>query len=228
MTELQPASMLATTDGPLAEEVRKTLYDEILAGTLPPGTRLDEVSLAERFGVSRTPIREALREMVSTGLAEHHHRRGVFVARVPAAQLDEMFEFAAELEATCARLAASNMTLTERDALMALHLDSHRHITDGDVNAYDSANMAFHGALFAGAHNRYLQEATRQARRRVAPFRRAQFLVGDRLASSFEEHSRIVLAVMRGHGDDAAELVRAHIQRSRELSREYLDQGASE
>lgn len=222
MPDLQPVTAL-TTDGPLAEEVRKTLYDEILAGTLPPGTRLDEVSLAERFGVSRTPIREALREMVSTGLAEHHHRRGVFVSQVPAAQLDEMFDFAAELEATCARLAASNMTLTERDALMALHLESHQHVTTGDVNAYDDANMAFHGALFAGSHNRYLQEATLQARSRVAPFRRAQFQVGDRLATSFEEHSRIVLAVMRGYGEEAGDLMRAHIQHSRVLSQEYLD-----
>ncbi len=216
-------SLDAQTDNqPLASQIRQSLYDDILAGQLKPGTRLDEVSLAARFGVSRTPVREALREMVSTGLAEHRHRRGVFVSQVPDHQLADMFVFAAELEAVCARLAAQNMTSAEREQLMALHLESHSAVRRGDVDAYDQANIGFHDALFRGAHNTYLHEATVEARQRVAPFRRAQFQVGDRLATSYDEHNEIILALMRGDGEKASQLVRRHVLHSESTEREFL------
>jgi len=212
----EPESLTDVHDLPLAGQMRKVLYDEILAGDLPPGTRLDEIKLAQRFGVSRTPVREALREMVSTGIAEHHHRRGVFVSQIPEDQLAEMFVYAAELEAVCTRLAAQNMSVIEREALIAVHLESHQHVNYGNIDAYDESNKAFHEALLKGSHNRSLYDATVQARTRVAPFRRAQFLVDDRLATSFEEHSLIVLAIMNGDGDGADNLIRTHIEHSRE------------
>lgn len=212
------------TDGPLAQQVRRQLFDDILAGELPPGTRLDEISLAERFQVSRTPIREALREMVSVGLATHLHRRGVFVTEVPAEQLREMFEYVAEMEAACAGLAALNMMAEERENLLELHLNSHRHVLAADQDSYDQANRQFHEALFQGAHNRYLQEATLQARSRVAPFRRAQFRLEERLTTSYQEHSDIVLAIRREDSAEARRLVREHLLHSLAASQRYLNQ----
>ncbi len=161
--------------------------------------------------------------MVSTGVAEHHHRRGVFVSQIAEDQLAEMFVFAAELEAVCARLAAKNMSVSERESLMAVHLESHQHVNDGNIDAYDESNKAFHEVLLKGSHNRSLYDATVKAHARVAPFRRAQFQVGDRLATSFEEHSLIVLAIMNGDGDRAANLLRTHIEHSQEVSAQYLD-----
>ena len=210
-------------DTPLAARIRKALSDDILAGRLAAGTRLDEVVLAGRFNVSRTPVREALKQMLSSGMVEHRHRRGVFVIDVPRERLAEMFEFAAEMEALCARLAALNMTRAEREALLAIHLDSHVHVRAGDVDAYDAANIRLHEALFRGAHNHYLEQAVLRARARVAPYRRAQFQIEDRPATSFAEHDEIIKAVLKGRADEAAQLLRAHVQRAHLTSERYLD-----
>ena len=208
---------------PLAEQVRRTLSDEILSGQLLPGTRLDEIALATRFGVSRTPVREALREMTSAGLVEHQHRRGVFVIEIPEQQLAKMFEYAAEMETICARMAARKMTRAEREELLAIHLDSHVHVVDGDVDAYDAANLRFHEHLFRGCHNSFLFEAAMAARSRVLAFRRAQFQVQDRLASSFAEHSTIVMAIVRGESELAAQQIRDHVLHAYRSSQDYLE-----
>ena len=90
----------------LSERLRESIEEEIATGKLLPGTRLDEVELATRFGVSRTPIREALRLLLGEGLVETRPQRGAVVAQVTPQRLIEMFEVMAELEAMCARLAA--------------------------------------------------------------------------------------------------------------------------
>ena len=89
-----------------AHQLRDTLEDEIVNGRLQPGDRLDEASLAARFNVSRTPIREALQQLVAAGLVQSEPKRGTFVARIGIPQLIEMFEVMAELEGMCGRLAA--------------------------------------------------------------------------------------------------------------------------
>lgn len=218
---------MGSQDMPLASRIRKVLSDEILSGRLEAGTRLDEVVLAERFSVSRTPVREALKQLISSGMVEHRHRRGVFVIDIPRERLAEMFEFAAEMEALCARMAALNMTRAEREALLAIHLDSHAHVLAGDVDAYDTANMQLHEALFRGAHNHYLEQAVLRARAKVAPYRRAQFQIEDRPATSFAEHGEIVKAVLKGLADEAAQLLREHVQRSHLTSERYLDRDQS-
>lgn len=223
MTDRSSAHPPADTDRPLAEQIRLALSDDILGGTLPPGTRLDEIALARRFGVSRTPVREALREMASAGLVEHQHRRGVFVIEIPEQRLAEMFEYAAEMEAMCARMAAIKMSRAEREELLALHLDSHAHVVNEDVDAYDAANLLFHERLFSGCHNSYLREAAMAARSRVLAYRRVQFTVGDRLATSFAEHSSIVMAIVRGESELAAEQIRDHVLSAHRTSRSYLE-----
>ncbi|MBM7333173.1 MAG: GntR family transcriptional regulator [Alcanivorax sp.] len=214
------------TDRPLAEQIRRALSDEILGGALPPGTRLDEIALARRFDVSRTPVREALREMASAGLVEHQHRRGVFVIEIPDQRLAEMFEYAAEMEAVCARMAAVKMTRAEREELLAVHLDSHVHVVNEDVDAYDAANLRFHERLFSGCHNSYLFEAAMAARSRVLAYRRVQFTVGDRLSTSFAEHSGIVMAIVRGESEHAAEQIRDHVLSAHRTSQNYLGRRA--
>lgn len=223
MTQQTVLSAASEDDRPLAEQVRRALSDEILGGLLPPGTRLDEIALARRFNVSRTPVREALREMASAGLVEHQHRRGVFVIEVPEQRLSEMFEYAAEMEAACARMAALNMTRAEREDLLASHLDSHTHVADGNVDAYDAANLSFHEKLFRGCHNSYLYETAMAARSRVLAYRRAQFRVGERLAASFTEHSDIVMAIVRGESERAAQLIRDHVLHAHRTSQDYLE-----
>ncbi|MBL4907248.1 MAG: GntR family transcriptional regulator, partial [Sneathiella sp.] len=104
-----------------ASELVPILEQEIVTGSLKPGTRLDETILADRFGVSRTPVREALTRLAASGLVEIRPRRGAVVATITLKDLMNMFEVMANLEAVCARLAARRITPEEKDELVASH-----------------------------------------------------------------------------------------------------------
>lgn len=107
-----------------SERIRLALADEITSGMLAPGTQLDEQQLGDRFGASRTPVREALRQLAAEGLVEMRPRRGAVVAAMTAERVFEMFELSAEIEALCVRLAAWRMTPLERSALRKIHEES--------------------------------------------------------------------------------------------------------
>ena len=108
--------------GLISDQIRNALSDEIAAGRLAAGTALDEQDLADRFGASRTPVREALRQLAFDGLVELRPRRGMVVARMTPERIMDMFEATAEVEAMCVRLATYRMRPLERSALMDLHL----------------------------------------------------------------------------------------------------------
>jgi DNA-binding GntR family transcriptional regulator len=195
----------------LADELRLQLADEIVRGVLTPASPLDEVELARRFGVSRTPVREAIRQLAASGLVETRPHRGAVVARPSEDRLIGMFEAMAELEALCAGLAAERMTSAERRALEDVHEEMRALIQVGDPQRYHEVNEALHGAIYAGAHNEYLAEITLATRTRVQPFRRAQFRNLGRLAKSHDEHDQVVVAVLRGNREQAASAMHAHI-----------------
>ncbi|PZQ83648.1 MAG: GntR family transcriptional regulator [Ancylobacter novellus] len=194
-----------------AEELRLQLADEITRGKLPPGTTLDETALATRFGVSRTPVREAIRELAASGLVDSRPHRGAVVARPSVERLQNMFDVMAELEALCAGLAALQMTPPERRRLEELHATMGELMRLGDFAAYRDANEQFHASIYAGSHNDYLVEMTVGTRRRLSPFRRAQFRALGRLALSHIEHDRVVTAIARGDRDGASQNMRSHI-----------------
>jgi len=208
----QTGSQAGTRRGrTLAEVLRVQIADDIVDGKLAPGAALDEQALAQRFGVSRTPVREAIRELAASGLVEAQAHRAAIVARPTVARLKDMFDVMAELEALCAGLSAASMTLAERRELQALHADLRTLVSRGDPSTYNEANEAFHAAIYAGSHNAYLAELTLATRKRLSPFRRAQFRSLGRLAKSFEEHDQVVTAILRGDRDTAAAAMRAHI-----------------
>jgi len=217
-----PGLRLARSGGrTLADELRLQIADEIVRGVLAPGAALDETDLARRFHVSRTPVREALRQLSSSGLIETRPRRGSVVARPGPDHLTGMFEAMAELEALCAGLAAGRMIPAERRALETVHDELRALIQSGDPQSYHEINEAFHSAVYAGAHNAYLVEITLATRVRVQPFRRAQFRNMGRLAKSHEEHDRVVTAIQRGDGEGAARAMRDHIITVREEYQAY-------
>jgi DNA-binding GntR family transcriptional regulator len=207
----------------LADELRLTLADDIVRGLLLPGAALDETELARRFGVSRTPVREAIRQLAASGLVEVRAHRGAVVARPSEERLLGMFEAMAELEALCAGLAAERMTPAERGALEAVHEELRALIQGGDPQRYHEVNEAFHAAIYAGTHNAYLAEMTHATRSRVQPFRRAQFRNLGRLAKSHVEHDRVVLAILRGDRVGAAGAMRVHIMKVREEYEAYAE-----
>ncbi len=183
----------------LAEQIE----DIVLSGELPAGAKLDELVLARRFNVSRTPIREALRRLSSTGMVDIIPNRGAFVATLSADQLHDMFVAMGELEATCARLAAISMAPQERHALQRLHSRMGEAVEVNDVRGFGEMNDAFHLLIYRGTHNHYLEELTSTLRKRLSLYRRTQFRTEDRLQNSFTEHDSVVKAVISGDPDRA-------------------------
>lgn len=194
-----------------AEEIRRGLAERIMSGALPPGTPLDETQIAADYAVSRTPVREALRLLASSGLVDQRPHAKALVAKPDDEQLAGMFEVMGYLEALCAGLAAIAMTKAERDSLDQLHVEMSALVRDGDATRYAEANDAFHTAIYEGAHNGYLADITRSTRQRLQPFRRAQFGELGRLLKSHAEHGVIVEAILRGSREEAEQAMRRHI-----------------
>lgn len=206
----------------LAEELRLQIADEIVRGVLPPGAALDETELAARFGVSRTPVREAIRQLAASGLVDARAHRAAVVARPTEDRLVGMFEAMGEIEGLCAGLAAERMTAIERRQLEAIHEQLRQLIQVGDPQRHHEINEAFHGAIYDGAHNGYLAEVAIATRARVQPFRRAQFRNLGRLSKSYMEHDRVVEAILRGQRAGATDAMRAHILTVREEYEAYV------
>ena len=193
------------------ERIRETLEQAILLGELADGERLDETRLAARFRVSRTPVREALSRLAATGLVEHVPHRGAF-ARVPdAAEVAEMFEVMAELEALCARLAAARARPVDLARLEGLVEACERAAADGDADHYYRENERLHGALYALSGNAFLAGEAARLQRRLQAHRRLQLRAPRRIDDSVAEHRAILAAVGTGRAEDAAALARAHV-----------------
>jgi len=197
--------------GTAADMLAQGIADAIFSGEFAPGTRLDEQQLAQRFSVSRTPVREALRQLANTGLIDVRPRRGAFVTRISPEQLEEMFVAMGELEATCARLASLSMSPTERRRLQAFHEKMGELARSGDAMGFAEANHAFHTMIYGGAHNVVLAEMTAAMRRRLMPYRRAQFLLEGRPLRSHAEHGVVVAAIVQGNAREAHDAMLHHV-----------------
>lgn len=211
MMEIRTERVMDADNPTRTERLAEEIADAILAGTLAPGARLDEHSLAQHYGVSRTPVREALRQLAHSGLIEMRPRKGAIVSQVTVAQLEALFGAMAEMEATCARLATMSMTPLERRRLQARHDSMAELVTLGNPEVYAEANQAFHTAIYAGAHNPVLADFTTALRRRLAPFRRAQFRAPGRLPRSHAEHDGVVKAILSGDAAAAHAAMLHHV-----------------
>jgi DNA-binding GntR family transcriptional regulator len=181
-----------------ADRLADEIAASVLSGEFRPGLRLDEKTLAERYAVSRTPVREALRQLASTGLIDVKPRRGATVVRITSAQLETLFGAMAEIEATCARLSAISMTPLERRRLGSFHDSMLKLVEHNDAEKFTTANLALHTQIYHGAHNAIIADFAIGLRRRLSPFRRAQFRTEGRLPRSHEEHRQVVNAIIAG------------------------------
>jgi DNA-binding GntR family transcriptional regulator len=195
----------------LADRLRMQISDDIVRGELAPGALLDEMELARRFQVSRTPVREAIRLLAASGLVDARPHRSAVVARPGRLLVLGMFEALCELEVLCAGFAAERMTKAEHGELQRVQRSLRPVVKSGDAQRYHEINENFHAAVYAGSHNAYLARITAETRARIAPFSRAQFRTFGRLAQSHAEHERVVAAILQGDRDAAAAEMRAHI-----------------
>ncbi len=208
--------------GTVVDSIVQTLADDIISGSLTPGTKLDAQAMAERFGVSRTPIRETFGHLAAMGLVTHRPNRGVIVATLSPGALGDLYEAMAELEAALARLAALRMNSDQRQALLELHQGSVHLVRDGTADDYARYNQRFHQYIFEGAQSSQLQQLAEATRHRLAPFRRAQFRLSNRVSKSWEEHDAIVRAILAGDADGVARLMRLHVQTVSAMSAEFV------
>jgi len=210
--------------GLLSEHIRAVLIDEITTGQIKPGTVLDEAQLGERFKASRTPVREALRQLSAAGLVEIRSRRGVVVLPLTRRNLAEMFEVTAEVEAMCARFATNRMTALERIGIIALHESAAGLVENNDVDKYDEFNARFHDAIYRATHNDFLVEQAVQLRVRLLPFRRTQLRQEHRMQASHAEHNHLVRAMTRGDSAEAAVIMREHMLNASDALMRFLAQ----
>ena len=194
-----------------AHRLRDELEQEIVTGVLRPGDRLDETTLATRFGVSRTPIREALMQLETAGLIKLHPNRGAFVASLSLKEVLERFEMMASLEGMCGALAARRITSEQLTALLAIHEACEREAKTRDSDKYYYENERFHHAIYEACNNLYLADAARQLHQRLKPYRRLQLRTPHRVLNSLKEHKLIVDAIAAGESEIADKALRDHI-----------------
>lgn len=194
-----------------ADRLCDELENDIIEGRCRPGDRLDEASLSERFGVSRTPIREMLAKLAASGLVELRPRRGAYVRQASVRDLVEMFEVMAELEAMCARLSARRIDTERRKQLQEAHDACEKAMQSGDVDEYYYCNEAFHQVIYDSCGNRFLREQTKRLRDRLKPYRRLQLHVPSRVAASLKEHQKMMNAILAGDEEAVDREVKNHI-----------------
>ncbi|HKP80042.1 MAG TPA: GntR family transcriptional regulator, partial [Phenylobacterium sp.] len=208
---MEPNVLLGAETMLLSERLRVTLAQEIASGALTGGSVLDEQALASRFGVSRTPVREALRQLAAVGMIDTRPRRGAVVITVTPARMMALFEASAEIEATCARLATYRMTMAERAAIQRVHREAEALARRKDHDGYIALNQEFHDLVYQATHNEVLVEQAMALRMRLSEFRGAQLRNDDRAERSWAEHEAILAAMAQGDGAAAERHMRAHL-----------------
>lgn len=195
----------------LSQSIATALEAEILLGQIGAGAKLDEAALARRFGVSRTPVREALQIVVARALAVRQPYKGVVVSDISPERIDQLFEAMGEIEALCGRFAAQRMTMEERAALLSQHEAMAQMARAGDAAAYEEANTRFHQLIYLGSHNEDFAEMAETMRMKLSPFRRSQLADAARIARSNAEHDLIVEAIIERDGQAAEKALRRHL-----------------
>ncbi|MGN5480533.1 GntR family transcriptional regulator [Cupriavidus basilensis] len=196
-------------------EVADRLRGMIDAHALVPGAWIDESTLATQLGISRTPMREALKVLAAEGLVRLEPRRGCFVNELSERDLDEIFPLMALLEGRCAYEAACNATAQDLEALEGLHAELARHASAGDIDAYYETNFQIHEAIQRLAGNRWLSGLISDLRKVLRLSRHKSLKLPGRIHESCAEHLGIFSA-LKAHDPEGAEaLMKTHLLRQR-------------
>lgn len=184
-------------------QVAERLRSRIFAHELAPGGWIDEQALAGEYGISRTPLREALKVLAAEGLVVLKPRRGCYVAELSERDIDEVFPVMAMLEGRVAEEATRRATPADLGRLQAIHDELERHAAANDADRFFETNQRFHAALQEIAGNRYLAQLIDDARKVIKLTRRDSLRLEGRLRQSLAEH-RGILEALRGGDPNAA------------------------
>ncbi|MCG8561842.1 MAG: GntR family transcriptional regulator [Hyphomicrobiales bacterium] len=222
-----------TAPAPDTPIVRRTLHDELLErlrqmiihGDLEPGDKVPEKDLCDRFGVSRTPLREALKVLASEGLVTLTPNRGAMVSEVTLADLEEAFPVMGALEALSGEMACAHITDAEIAEIRSLHQAMVEHHERGDLSAYFRLNQQIHEALLDAARNQTLATAYRGLAGRIRRARYIANISADRWAEAVAEHEQILEALEARDGAALARILKRHLANTLETVKEGLAAG---
>lgn len=196
--------------GHLHKETANRIRTDIVTGELPPGTRLREVQLCERLGVSRTPVREALRTLAAEGLVDLLPNRSVAVSKLQASDLESLFIVFASIEALAGELACENIADEEVNEIGKMLNEMVDHHARGDRAAYLRANQYIHRRIVEIADNPVLQSVWQSLVPRVERARMMPNLDRERWTEALFEHSKMFTALAARDGARLAQLTRDH------------------
>jgi len=224
-------STLGRTAKPI---VRRTLHDELLDrlrqmivdGDLLPGDKVPEKDLCERFGVSRTPLREALKVLASEGLVTLTPNRGAMISELTMDDLEEAFPVMGALEALSGELACANLTDRELEEIRTLHNRMVAHYEARELKPYFRLNRRIHELILAAARNETLSSLYRSLEGRVRQARYLANITDDRWPVAVEEHAQMIEALEGRDGPRLAAILKSHLQNKFEAVREALDSQA--
>ena len=191
----------------LREKILETIRDAILKGTLKPGERVSEPDLAERFGISRTPIREAFRQLESEGYLQVIPRKGAVVASLSERDVEEFYAIKIILEGFAARMAAEKLTDKDIERLEVINEKLAQIAEEGDVKTFFRVHNEFHEVFIKAAGNERLYEMINQLVMKFKRLRLASLSQPGRMAISVEEHRNMIKAFKNHDGDRADQLV---------------------
>jgi DNA-binding GntR family transcriptional regulator len=197
----------------LHDETVKLIRRFILNGTLGSGKKINEKELSDQMGVSRTPIREALRTLSSEGLIDLVPRRGAFVTQLNEVNIREMFEVMSGLEGLCMRLALPRLTDKDLGRLETLHADLEKQYAKKDHKAYLKVNWEFHGYIQKLSNNGLLNEIIDGLRKKITLLRQRQLYQPGRFSQSIKEHREILAAMKERNAVSAEKAVMNHLLR---------------
>ena len=193
----------------LHQEIVSRIRKMIQKGTLVRGQKVNEKDLCESMGVSRTPVREALRQLTSEGLIQLVPHKGAFVSQPCIEEISDLFEVMSVLEGTCARLAANHMKEKDLQKIEALHEELEAHYQNRDHEAYLKTNHVFHVFIQELTGNRVLNDVINGLRQKILLYRQRQLYQPERFDQSIKEH-RSLLGAFRTRDPESAESSMKH------------------
>ena len=202
---------------PLRDVVFNTLRTAIITGEFAPGERLMEISLAERLGVSRTPVREAIRKLELEGLVVMIPRRGAEVARITEAGLKEVLEVRCAIEELAVELACKRSDKASLEQLKEAHQKFVDAVERGDTLEITNLDEAFHECIFAMSHNKRLVQVVHNLKEQMFRYRMEYVKDVSYHKELIREHEKLLHAICKGQEEEAREIKKHHIQNQEKM-----------
>ncbi len=220
----QPDSESRSSDGStLHGNLVANIRELIVEGDLEPGAKVPERILSERYGVSRTPLREALKTLASEGLLELLPHRGARVARLTAEDVDQMFPIMGALEALSGELACQNLTEDQYAEIQALHYQMVLHYTRRELKPYFQVNQEIHEKILSASANQLLLHMYQTLSGRIRRARYVANMSSERWSQAVKEHEEMLDALAARNGTALADVLKRHLRNKCETVKSHLE-----